>query len=151
LKQLNSGVQHSLSENRGEYTLVVALFAGKQEFTQANKTRPLQEFLKDNDLDVAAQQANELAVALRQDLDINHQFRNLDAYVWHDRDQSLVTVGSFRSESDPAVAQYRKLFAASHNPHNGGIEPRYLSIGGDTPRIWAFVPTPQLMRVPKLQ
>ena len=150
LKQLNSGVQHSLSENNGQYTLIVAYFAGKQ-FTEVTQTKQIHEFLKDNDLDYAAQQANELAVALRQDLDVNKQFRNLDAYVWHDSDQSVVTVGSFSGPNDPAIAHYRKMFTAARNPQTGAVEPRYLSIGGSTPRIWAFVPTPQVMRVPKIR
>lgn len=150
LKQLNSGVRHSLSENRGEYTLIVAYFAGKQ-FTELKQTKETHEFLTDNDLDYAAAQANELAIALREDLDPAGQFRNLDAYVWHDRDQSVVTVGSFKSENDPAIAHYRKMFSAARNPVTGQVQPRFLSIPGSQPKVWAFVPTPQVIRVPQLQ
>jgi hypothetical protein len=149
LKQLNSGVQHSLTTNRGPYTLVVAHFGGKQ-FTELRETRSPQQFLTDNDLDDAAENANQLAVALRQDLDPQRQFRNLDAYVWHDHDHSIVTVGSFQSEHDPAIAEYRKLFAAVMNPQTGRLEPRYLSIPGSVPKVWAFTPTLQVVRVPQL-
>jgi hypothetical protein len=149
IKQLNSGVQYSLSQNRGKYTLVVAHFAGKQ-FTELRETRSADKFLTDNDLDDAAVNANELAIALRQDLDPLKQFRNLDAYVWHDHDHSIVTVGAFQSEHDPAIAHYRKQFAPIPNPATGRMEARYLSIPGDQPKVWAFTPTLQVMRVPQL-
>ncbi len=150
LKQINSGVRHSLSENRGKYTLVVAYFGGKN-FTQIRETREMLQFLTDNDLDDAAVQANELAIALRQDLDAQKQFRNLDAYVWHDHHHSVVTVGSFSSEDDPAMAHYRKLFAPAQSPQTGRYEPRYLSITGSHPRVWAFTPALQVMRVPQIR
>jgi hypothetical protein len=149
IKQLNSGVQHSLTSNKGKYTLVVAHFGGKQ-FTELREKRSTEQFLTDNDLNYAGESACELAVALRQDLDPARHFRNLDAYVWHDHDHSLVTVGSFSSEHDPAIEHYRKLFTPQVNPVTGQVEPRYLSIGGDYPRIWAFTPTLQVMRVPQV-
>lgn len=150
IKQLNSGVQHSLAGNRGKYTLLVAYFGGKQ-FTELRETRSFDRFLTDNDLDDAGVQANELVVALRQDLDSQHHFRNLDAYVWHDRDHSIVTVGSFQSPHDPAIEHYRKLFAPRVNPTTGQSEPRYLSIAGSQPKVWAFTPTLQVIRVPQVR
>src|SRR5690606_5330862 len=78
LKRLNSGLEHSLFENEGEYTLVVAYFAGKS-FSQVREKRDVMEFLTDNDLDIAGQQANELVMALRQELDPRGRFNDIEA------------------------------------------------------------------------
>lgn len=154
VRQLNSGVRYSLAENPGEYTLMVAHFGGKT-YTQLKSQPTLLEFLKDNDLDEAARQANELAAALRQDLDPQPEspFRNLEAYVWHDLSESIVTVGSFRGPDDPALQRYLQMFSPGIDPVTGQIQSRYLAIGGKNQpsRVWPFVPTPQLIRVPKLR
>ncbi len=150
LKRLNSGLEHSLFENEGEYTLVVAYFAGKS-FSQVREKRDVMEFLTDNDLDIAGQQANELVMALRQELDPRGRFNDIEAWVWHDRTHSVVTVGSFKSENDPAIAHYRRLFAATVDPQTNQMQVQYLTLAGAHPKTWAFVPTPQLMRVPKVR
>lgn len=150
LRQLNSGVQHSLTENRGEYTLVIATFGGEQ-VTQLDPNAVLPDILADNDLNAAGLQAAELAVALRQDLDPNKEFCNVDAYVWHDHSRSIVTVGSFTSPNDPALLHYYKRFSQRRDPQTGQAAPRYLAIGGEAPKVWPFVPTPTLMRVPKMR
>lgn len=153
LRRLNGGVRHSLSANQGEYTLVVAHFGGKtiNELPGKQLSNAFDFFKGGNDLDDAAQQANDLAVVLRQQLDPAGRFNNLDAYVWHDRFESVVTVGSFSSKTDPAIEHYRKLFSAQRDPRNGGTSVQFLTLAGNEPRTWAFVPTPQLMRVPKLR
>ncbi|MFV0445507.1 MAG: hypothetical protein ACK5Q5_18155 [Planctomycetaceae bacterium] len=150
LRQLNSGMQHSLLESNGEYTLMVAMFSGEQ-VTQLGDKKALPDILTENDLDIAGLQANELAVALRQDLDPNRRFRKLDAYVWHEPKRSIVTVGAFSSPNDPAIAQYMKLFQAARNPATGQSQTQYLAITGAPPKVWAFMPVPQLMKVPRLK
>jgi hypothetical protein len=151
LRRLNSGVRHSLIDNPGEYTLVVAHFAGKT-FTGTERQSSALEFLKDDDLDIAGEQANELASALRQRLDDTGRFNNLDAYVWHDRTSSVVTVGSFSSRNDPAIAHYVKRFAAERDTKTGKTDFKFLAIKDPTtPKTWAFIPTPQLMPVPKVR
>jgi hypothetical protein len=159
LVRLNSGVQHSLSKNTGKYTLVVAHFGGKTSHLgnglSANQTaQRTSGFLVDDDLDVAAEQANSLAAALRQDLDPQGRFKNLEAFVWHSRYESVVTVGSFASPDDPAIAHYQKLFGAERNPSGGPPKYQFLmledAVGGEQP-LWTFVPTPQVMAVPRLR
>jgi hypothetical protein len=156
LRKLNSGVRHSLTENKGAYTLVVAHFGGKT-FNEVRQHKQTLDFLKDNDLDDAAQQANDLAAALRQNLDVrpNGQpgpLNNIEAYVWHDRFESVVTVGAFSSDKDPAIAHFRKLFGTQYDVQTRSSTAQYLTIGGESqPRSWAFVPTPQVMRVPRLR
>jgi hypothetical protein len=150
LRQLNSGMRHSLHENTGAYTLVVAQFAGEQ-ITQIGQARKTPDILAENNLDYAGLQANELVTALRQDLDPNKRYRNLDAFVWHESHRSIVTVGSFSSPDDPAIAHYHKLFAAAGKGANGQPNTNYLAISGATPKVWAFMPVPQLMKVPSLR
>lgn len=154
LRQLNTGMRHSLADNPGEYTLLVAHFGGKT-VTEVKHSPLGFDFLKDNDLDAAAIEANDLAAALRQDLDPQpgSPFRNLEAYVWHDRNESIVTVGSFQRPDDPAIQHYIKMFSPAPHPTTGEIQPRYLAIGekGAGARVWAFVPTPQLIVAPKLR
>ena len=150
LLQLNSGVRHSLAENRGQYTLVVAHYAGKS-VTEMKAQPKMFDFLVDNDLDDAAQQANELVTVLRGPADQGQRFSKLDAYVWHDRYESIVTVGSFSSPNDPAIQRYMKMFAAEKDPATGEAKPQYLLLKGEQPKVWGFVPTPQLIPVPKVR
>src|SRR5690606_27088297 len=56
LRRLNSGVRHSLADNQGKYTLMIAHFGGKT-FNELKQRKDLSDFLKDNDLDDAALQA----------------------------------------------------------------------------------------------
>lgn len=172
LLRLNHRERYSLLENKGKHTVVVATFAGKVK-TVSGRTddldaisgNSLTNFLKDNDLDDAAQQARDLCVALRD-------LERVEAYVWHDRYESCVTVGSFSSPSDPGVAALKARFGntpTTATPQAGGIKTthgglKYLAVDAsgqrvDTEnpppggfasdcRIWAFDPNPHAIRVP---
>lgn len=172
LKRLNSGVRHSLSENKGQYTLVIAHYAG-QSITELKAQSSDQGFMTNKSLDRASEEANELVTALRQDLSstlpprnpsqpdenlervrsILTKFKNTQAYVWHDRFESVVTVGSFSSPNDPAIQRYMQLFEGKTDPRTGQYQVEYLPLpeGSGTSRMWAFDPTPVLMRVPDLR
>ena len=67
--------------------------------------------VEDNDLANAEYSAWELAVALRE-------IENIDAYVWHDRYHSYVTVGSFESPNDPKLKRYMQVFAPRRSPRS---------------------------------
>jgi hypothetical protein len=190
LVKLNSGGKYSLYENDGEYSLVVATFSGKKlaHIGDSNSLEAQQAFrlradgseggsdgigkfwnkTEENDLDAASRSAWELAVTLRER-------ENVDAYVWHDRYQSVVTVGSFDSPNDPRLKRYLQVFAPSPvtqasvstdpvvfpgAPSNrwgiaaGGSGTKILAAdgfgkNGDQDRLWAFDPNPMLMRVPR--
>jgi hypothetical protein len=175
LLRLNHRERHSLLENKGKFTLVVASFAGKVKAVSdqsGDATREVEDssglasFLKDNDLDDAAQQARALTLALRQ-------AEHVDAYVWHDRYESLVTVGAFSSESDPGIAAMRSRFGSAKPVQLLGpaqvsagasglkylavdsagqkIDPEHTALSGLTSdyQLWAFDPNPRTMRVPR--
>jgi len=176
LVRLNHGERYSLLDNKGKYTLIVASFAGKVKAVSADdeglrgseRSGGLANFLKDNDLDDAAQQAQKLALALRQ-------AEHVDAFVWHDRCESFVTVGQFSSENDPGLAAMRARFGSDKPiqllvPADVVAAPssglKYLAVDGaghkidpnatDPTRasnyqIWAFDPNPRPMRVPRVR
>lgn len=176
LLRLNHRERHSLLENKGKVTLIVASFAGKVKAVSGQSGDGVREnqdsggltgFLKDNDLDDAAQQARALALALRQ-------AEHVDAYVWHDRYESYVTVGAFSSENDPGIAAMRARFGSPQPVQllgptqvlankNSGL--KYLAIDSAGRKIdlentaltgltsnyqlWAFDPNPRTMHVPR--
>ena len=120
--KLNSGLDHSLFQNKGRYTLVVASFYGQ------SKVKPA-EFGKFNNmfndkskvsLDNAAQESWKVMSTLRQ--------LGFESYVYHDRYKSIVTVGAFKSSNDPEIQKLAARFRAKEerNPKTG--EPMLLAV-----------------------
>ena len=100
---MNRGVKYSLLDCPGKYTVTVATFKGtvilKQQHIKAiadGKTRDEQgRPLWKSKLAEAAMKAHEVTLALRK--------KGYDAYEFHDRGASLVTVGSFDSVGTPRI------------------------------------------------
>ncbi len=154
LIKLNSSVNYSLLENRGNYTLQVAMFTGRKvmEGTIAAQKTNFFDAERINPLDVAAIDANDLTLALRQ-------HRGREAYVWHDHYHSIVTVGAYESKTDPQIAKDVELFRQKPklNPVTNIVEiqPEHMWIEKtgakqDTTRMWAFMPEPLLIPVPQM-
>lgn len=152
--KLNSAVNYSLLENKGKYTLQVAMFTGRKvmEGTLAAQKTNFFDANRINPLDVAAIDANDLTLALRQ-------HRGREAYVWHDHYHSIVTVGAYESKTDPAIARDVELFKQKPkmNPLTKVVEiqPEHMWINNtgtkqDTTRMWAFMPEPLLIPVPQM-
>ena len=158
LVQLNSGERFSLYENKGKQTLVIARFYGKQKTLRAGEKEPhIMDFLKDNDLDNAARGATELTTVLRGRYDVSpgQPFNNVEAYVWHDHHESIVTVGSFDGPNDPRIQKYMAIFGPrlmTEGPTAGTAQPAHFAVAnfreGETHAMWIFEPNPQLMAVP---
>jgi hypothetical protein len=94
--EMNRNVEHSLLDNPGQYTVRVASFQGESSFQgeeqRADSKRgghSLVPHSAPNKLEIAADNAHRLTLALRK--------RGVDAYEFHDRFESIVTVGSFNS------------------------------------------------------
>lgn len=162
LVQLNYGERNSLFENKGQYTLVIARFYGKYVTVKDNEVeKAVASYFKDDDknvsLDNAAMSARELVTVLRGNYDKEEtQFNNIEAYIWHDHNESIVTVGSFSSPEDPAIATFLKRFGPALRPAGGGMnfQPAHLGVSGfgpnrDQNRLWLFEPTPVVMKVPR--
>jgi len=92
--KMNEGVEHSLLDCPGNYTVQVATFRGKTILqTSAEESQPEKSFWnrrkkeERNPLVEAAENAHLLTEELRA--------HGLEAYEFHDRTQSIVTIGSF--------------------------------------------------------
>ena len=153
LVRLNGGREHSLSGCPGKYTLVIAQFHGKGVMqiagTEAADLGRGDELT--DSLDKAGRQAWELCQVLR-----NRD--KVEAYVWHTKHRSIVTVGGFDDPRDPAAARLARTYAAAA-PALGPAaapQPRTITIPKDVTdfrkarRFWMLEATPMLMDVPEL-
>jgi hypothetical protein len=150
--KLNSGVEHSLFENKGKYTLIVATFNGN------SKIKPAQFGDFDKRLERREQIGLDQALIESWELVKTMRAQNIEAYVYHERYRSIVTVGSFDSDKDPAIRRYYDAFRAKQkqHPQTGADILLAESIqipgakDGDRPlKAWAMDPEPQLIEVPR--
>ncbi|MCE5267247.1 MAG: hypothetical protein LLG00_05120 [Planctomycetaceae bacterium] len=131
---LNKGVPYSLLECPGRYTVKVATFTGAAEI-DATKIRAIEDGRNQmgSQLVEAAKKADTLAAALRE--------KGYEAYQYHTRYTSIVTVGSFESagtlrpdgqtiDPSPEVRRVMEVFMATtgdpfasdpHNDHLGSV------------------------------
>lgn len=130
--ELNSRVEFSLLNNPGRYTVKVASFAGKNTMNSKEIEELELSGQVTDKLDIAADKAHRLTVALRS--------RGVDAYEFHDRTESIVAVGSFDSvgeprvdgkiEIHPTVHKIMQMYGASRRELPGGgslgLQPRTL-------------------------
>jgi len=85
---LNRNVEHSLLECPGRYTVVVRSFEGLATTMIGGKVKDELTPSKDR-LDASMATANRMVAALRK--------QGVEAYEFHDRTRSIVTIGSFDS------------------------------------------------------
>jgi len=93
--KMNEGLEHSLLKCPGKYTVQVAHFAGKVVVDQdeIRKIQRGEKQMTESRLDEAADMAHRLTEALRQ--------KGYEAYEFHTRQASIVTIGSFDSVGTP--------------------------------------------------
>lgn len=90
--KLNSRVQYCLLDNPGQYTVRIGTFTGKtivdqqqiKDYLAGKKIFPKEDI---SDLEKAALAATTLCAVLRQ--------KGYEAYIFHDRYESIVTIGAF--------------------------------------------------------
>ncbi len=168
LLRLNSGVEYSLLQNKGKYTLVVATFMGKSATCLGDRSveEVAKKFEVGASLDQAAEDAQTLVHLLRSSHVrewLNPAYHHLldngvfDAYVFHDRYSSLVTVGSFNSPADPRIPELIRVFGAKQrqDPVTGKmvLTGEMIPLPGPRPndpplKTFLFDPYPRLMEVP---
>lgn len=112
VRQLNEGKQHCLLECEGKFTVVVKTFEGYGTIVDGRKEKSFEPSMER--LDKFAEDADKMAKALRKD--------GQEAYQFHDRNRSLVTVGSFDTlgrelpdggfEYDPAIREVMRKYSA---------------------------------------
>lgn len=156
---LNKDVPYSLLECSGKYTVQVATFKGNAVIRQSD-IQDIEEGRKEmkNQLAVAAQKADALAKQLRQ--------LGYDAFQYHDRYTSIVTVGNYRSpgttlpdgqiDFDPRIKRTIEVFSAgdpdsdplrshvqsasrtlsSQGINAQGVAPKRINVGTNKAPIW---------------
>jgi hypothetical protein len=153
--RLNTGSDYSLMTNPAKFTVVVATFQGKSEIYSEgteHKVQPISANLSN-----AAERAWELCTALRRAKSYGYD-RDYDAWIYHDRYSSIVTVGSFESKDDPRIIATQNLFGAKvASVHADGSPtlgaeafaiPRK-AVEGENRKTWIFDPFPQVIDVPR--
>lgn len=118
--EMNRDVEYSLLKNEGNFTVRVATFRGASTMDQeliATNSASLE-----SKLEQAALNAHKLTVALRR--------KGVEAYEFHDRYESMVTIGSFdsvgtpradgKTELNPAIYRIMEQYKATERPLPGG-------------------------------
>ncbi|NNJ25303.1 hypothetical protein [Alienimonas chondri] len=150
LVRLNSGEEYGLHKCKGNYSVVVKEFRGRT-LTQVSGTKSAdvgERVDVSGDLSEAGREAWELCQILR-----NRE--NQEAYVWHDRHRSVVTIGSFSSPKDPEAVRTARKWAAK--PADTGV-PTPVTVAvpkGErdirkAERYWLLEVTPYAMPVPNM-
>lgn len=157
-------MEYSLLKNTGRYSLVVATFRGTSVMQVGHQVpeRAMKQF-EDNfgsSLDKSAMDAWALTESLRHATRYGYD-QDYDAWVLHDRHQSLVTVGSFDSPDDPRIRTLATRFGAKTRRHpETGEEvqvgemftiPRNPGTGQLPDKMWIFDGQCRLMEVPRQQ
>jgi hypothetical protein len=149
--KMNKGVEHSLLDCPGKYTVLVATFKGHDVIKQ-NEIKAIESGKKfDSSLAEAGYKAHMLTNALR--------IKGYEAYEFHDRCASIVTVGSFTSvgsprsdgkiEINPQINIIMQTFKAKPVAANGGaMKPQKMGPFEDVGDIF-FDIQPMPVEVPK--
>ena len=152
--EMNKGVKHNLLDSGARYTVKVATFTGTVVLDQ----KKVQEYEEkgarlQSKLDEAADKAHRLTLALR--------LKGYDAFEFHDRYASIVTVGAFESvgkprldgktEINPNIHAIMRAFAAT--PMSSPVAAAAANGKmGYTPKVVVGIPCdiqPQIVQVPQ--
>jgi hypothetical protein len=87
LVEINEDLEYSLLKCPGNYTVRVATFTGVDTMKPSEFERKVSENRQRAKIDDAAIKASKLCAALRE--------KGIEAYEFHDRTESMVTIGSF--------------------------------------------------------
>jgi hypothetical protein len=148
--KMNKGVKHSLLKCPGVYSVKVATFSGNSALGDA-AIKKYERDQRNNALVDAAEKAHKMCESLRK--------KGYEAYEFHDRYASFVTVGSFNSagaprrdgkiEIDPKIHALIKTFRAEQAQLPQGARGRAM---GTRLRFTAGIPhdiQPWIVQVPK--
>ncbi len=161
IASLNEGIPYSLLDNEGDYTLVVATFRGRvihQGLDPVDSRSATLSALQMITGGSIGEQAG-LADAARSAIQLASYLRtteNVEAYVWHDQFESLVTVGSFAMPNDPAINHFRQQFAPEQKMNeatgqmvwNVQFDQVPMDYGSNEFQMIVYDPIPQVMPVP---
>jgi hypothetical protein len=133
---MNAGVDHSLLDCPGKYSLRVATFRGNVVIDQQQVAEIEHGATMKSRLEEAALRAHQMTEALRK--------QGVEAYEFHDRHESYVTVGNFdwvgraqadgRQQMNPAIVALMERYTPNRQPLVGakgealaGLQPRTIA------------------------
>jgi hypothetical protein len=174
-KYLNSGIDFALVNVKQKYTLKVATFTGKSAIPLGSsrfngKEASFEKELAEagpNNLARAGEDAAQLTYALRQNSAVTQSsgFGKFEAYVYHDKFQSMVTIGGFDRMDDPEIKRVAEVFHAKYEAdEQGHYDLRCTTLILPNPKnqsnakkklpplqTWVFDPVPELIEVPRIK
>jgi hypothetical protein len=164
ITELNADQKYSLLQNKGKYTLIVATFTGNSVMQVGNdsSTKAMGFFEKHfgKSLDDCAVNAKELTEKLRNAKKYGYE-SNYEAWVFHDKYKSVVTVGSFESKDDPRLRTMATQFGGKMVRHPDSGQDVLAGETFSIPRVtknnelptqsWLFDPQPKVMDVPRVR
>lgn len=103
---LNRDVEYSLLKNKAKFTVRVASFQGESTMKLKKIEEKERETIKTSRLEEGAIKAHKIVMALRA--------QNVEAWEFHDRNESIVTIGSFDSVSQPRADGKEEINPAVH-------------------------------------
>jgi hypothetical protein len=103
---MNKDLPHSLLKCPGRYTVRVASFRGVDTMKPAEFERLTTQARKMSKIDEAALKASRLCAALRE--------KGVEAFEFHDRTESIVTIGSFNEVGQPRPDGKTEINPAMH-------------------------------------
>ncbi len=163
ITKLNSGSGDiSLLRNPGKFSLKVATFSGGTVVQVAGKEDDSHLKLFNEKFGQGVGEAGvsawQLATALRQARKLGYG-QDYDAWVYHDKYKSYVTIGSFNDPNDPRLEALAREFEAKYKPDpqvagRDTLTPELFSIpknprGKALPdKLWFFDSKPRVIAVP---
>ncbi|MEM0925742.1 MAG: hypothetical protein AAGJ83_06875 [Planctomycetota bacterium] len=149
VRQLNEDVDYSLLEADGKFTVVVKTFGACGTIVGAKNEEKFQPSIER--LDDFARQSARMVRALRK--------KGEEAYQYHDRDRSIVTVGSFESLGRPypnggfEYAPEIRRVMSQYSALNGNVAQRVPGHNGIAANHIAMIPydvQPTPIAIPKI-
>ena len=143
LLKLNSGADYNLTQNKGKYSLLVKTFYGKS--TSGRHVGAAKKIKVSDKLAEAAEDAWLLTQVFRE-------LHGIEAYVYHDRYTSIVTVGSFDNPNDSRMVALAKHLGGKiqRHPETGKtfLGAEAISLPGR--KTWFLDPNPKPIKTPRL-
>jgi hypothetical protein len=163
IADLNAGYKYSLLENKGKYTVVVATFQGGSVVQVGNNSSTKATGFFDRTFGKNLNDFGEDAMQLTEKLRNAKKFgydTNYEAWVYHDKYKSIVTIGSFDSQDDPRIRAVATQFGGKTVRHPQSGEdvvageaftiPRYPKNGQAPEYSWVLDAQTRLIDVPHI-
>ena len=160
IRDMNRSGEYSIIKNPGRYTLVVASLKGTSQTQIGNRLsraqgQAMRPFKISGTLNEAGLRAWKITEMLREGrFNGSQRGTTFEAYCYHDRYVSYVTIGSFDDQNDPRIAHLAQLFKAKQQTGSNGqpfTTGESIIVPGNPPETVIFDPVPRLIAVPQLR